>query len=77
MKPNYIQQSQNIYNLAEPEYERYYYNTEVDIADINKGITRAMVWDTERLLQKIALIFNDGKVQELTREELDNGESFQ
>lgn len=36
-----------------------------------------MVWDTERLLQKITLIFNDGKVQELTREELDNGESFQ
>ncbi|WP_333171317.1 MULTISPECIES: CdiA C-terminal domain-containing protein [unclassified Microcoleus] len=55
----------------------YHINTEVDIADINKGITRAMVWDTERLLQKITLIFNDGKVQELTREELDNGESFQ
>ena len=55
----------------------YHINTEANIADINKGITRAMVWDTERLLQKISLIFNDGKVQELTREELDNGESFQ
>ena len=167
VESNYIQESQNIYNFAEPEYERYYYdertggfvlihqnhntndserwvaevfarqgrrvkllseqaapgirtpdaeidgeiwefkelsseavsikntvqrgvavakkrapnvayhiNTDADIADINKGITRALVWDTEKLLQKISLVFNDGRVQVLTREELDNGESF-
>ena len=167
MEPNYIRESQNIYNFADPEYERYYYdndtggfvlihlnhntndserfvaeifaklgrrvkllseqaapgirtpdaeidgeiwefkelspeavsikntvqrgvavakkrapniayhiNTDADVEDINKGITRAMVWDTERLLQKIAIVFNDRKLQVLTREELDNGESF-
>ncbi|HBB35514.1 MAG TPA: hypothetical protein DC064_27925 [Cyanobacteria bacterium UBA9273] len=55
----------------------YHINTEANIGDINRGITRAMVWDTEMLLQKIALVFNDGNVQVLTREELDNGQYFQ
>ncbi len=168
MKPSYIQESQEIYNLAEPEYERYYLdvvtggfvllhqthntnaselfvaevfarlgrrvkllseqalpgvrtpdaeingeiwefkelspeatsisnavqrgvaagkkrapnvayhiNTEADIAGINTGIARAMVWDTEKLLQRVALVFNDGRVQILNREELENGERFQ
>ncbi|MEG3851013.1 hypothetical protein QT971_28580 [Microcoleus sp. herbarium19] len=54
----------------------YHINTEVDIEDINRGISRAMVWDTERLLQKISIVFNDSQVQILTREELDNGQYF-
>jgi hypothetical protein len=54
----------------------YHIDKDVDIGDINRGIARAMVWDTERLLQKIALVFNDGRIQILTREELDNGEKF-
>ena len=55
----------------------YHIDTDADIRDINRGITRAIVWDTERLLQKIALVFNDRRVQVLTREELDNGQNFQ
>jgi hypothetical protein len=55
----------------------YHINTEANIEDINRGITRALVWDTQRLLQKIALVFNDSIVQVLTREELDNGRYFQ
>lgn len=55
----------------------YHINTEADIAGINTGIARAMVWDTEKLLQRVALVFNDGRVQILNREELENGERFQ
>ncbi len=55
----------------------YHINTVANIGDINRGIARAMIWDTERLLQKIALVFNDGSVQVLTREDLDNGRDFQ
>ena len=55
----------------------YHINTNVDIEEINKGITRALVWNTEKLLQKIYLVFNDEKVRSLSREELDNGEDFQ
>ncbi|MBR8832687.1 MAG: hypothetical protein DSM106950_01250 [Stigonema ocellatum SAG 48.90 = DSM 106950] len=55
----------------------YHINTEADIEEINKGITRALVWDTQKLLQKIELVFNDARVMSLTREELDHGEDFQ
>jgi hypothetical protein len=55
----------------------YHINCKANIEDINRGIIRALVWDTERLLQKIALVFNDGRMQVLTREELDNGQYFQ
>lgn len=54
----------------------YHINTDADITEINKGITRALVWDTSKLLQKIELVFNEGRVMSLTREELDRGEDF-
>lgn len=55
----------------------YHINTEASIEDINRGITRALLWDTQSFLQKLALVFNDSRVQVLTREELDNGQYFQ
>lgn len=58
------------YNVA------YHINTEANIREINTGIARALGWDTERLLQKIALVFNDSSIQILNREELDNGQRF-
>lgn len=54
----------------------YHINKTVSIGDINRGIARAMIWDTEKFLQKIAIVFNDSRVQVLTREELDNGQYF-
>lgn len=168
MEPNYIQESQEIYNFAEPEYERYFYNentggfvlihqdhnttdsekfvakvfavqgkrvkllseqaaagirtpdaeidgelwefkelsvdainisnavqrgvavakkrapnvayhinTAANIRDINTGIARAIFWDRESFLQKLAIVFNDNRVQVLTREEMENGQYFQ
>jgi len=52
-------------------------NNQANIRDINRGIARALIWDTEQFLQKIALIFNNGTILIKTREELDNGQYFQ
>jgi Contact-dependent growth inhibition CdiA C-terminal domain len=54
----------------------YHINTIVDIKEVNKGLARALVWDTDKRLKRIELIFNDETVQTLTREELDYGQNF-
>ncbi|MEG3436279.1 hypothetical protein V0288_04035 [Pannus brasiliensis CCIBt3594] len=59
-----------------PNVAYYINHNRADIRDINRGITRALVWDTDEYLQKLALVFNDGSLQLLSREELDNGECF-
>lgn len=55
----------------------YHINQDYDISRINAGIESALRFDQERLVQKITLVFNDNKIETLTREELDNGNRFQ
>jgi hypothetical protein len=55
----------------------YHINTEANIRDINTGIARAIFWDRQNFLQKLAIVFNDSRIQVLTREEMENGQYFQ
>ena len=51
-------------------------NDRANLQDINRGIIRALVWDIEGNIQKIALVFQNGTINSLNREQLDNGEYF-
>lgn len=48
-----------------------------DVWKINAGIKQALFWDTEKLLQKIFFVVNSEQIQIITREEWNNGRSFQ
>ena len=43
---------------------------------INDGIRKAFYWDERQLIQTIILVFNSEEVQEITREEWENGRRF-
>ncbi|MBD0313350.1 MAG: hypothetical protein ICV86_10825, partial [Microcoleus sp. T3-bin5] len=43
---------------------------------INDGIRKAFYWDKEQLIQTIILVFNSEEVQQITREEWENGRRF-
>ena len=55
----------------------YHINQAYDISRINAGIQSAIRFDDQRLVERIALIFNNGYSESLTREEIENGERFQ
>ena len=43
---------------------------------INDGIRKAFYWDERQLIQSIVLVFNSEEVQQITREEWENGRRF-
>jgi hypothetical protein len=43
---------------------------------INDGIRKFFYWDKKQLIQTIILVFNSEEVQEITREEWENGRRF-
>ncbi|WP_293339475.1 hypothetical protein [Microcoleus sp. CAWBG58] len=43
---------------------------------INDGIRKAFYWDERQLIQNIILVFNSEEVQQITREEWENGRRF-
>ena len=43
---------------------------------INDGIRKAFSWDERQLIQSIILVFNSEEVQQITREEWENGRRF-
>ena len=43
---------------------------------INDGIRKAFYWDERQLIQSIILVFNSEEVQQITREEWENGRRF-
>ncbi|MDG2989795.1 hypothetical protein L3556_02415 [Candidatus Synechococcus calcipolaris G9] len=55
----------------------YHVNRQVDVQDLNIGLDRAIHIDkkTQRIL-KVALIYGDGRIQVLEREEIDAGQKF-
>lgn len=50
--------------------------TNYDINQINRGLRQAFFWDKERQIQKISLLFPDGNLKTITREEWENGNNF-
>jgi hypothetical protein len=54
----------------------YHINQPCDRADINQGIASAIRMEQKKLILKIILIFPDGTYKLLTREEIENGQSF-
>ncbi len=48
-----------------------------DVWKINAGIKQALFWDTEKQIQKIFFVVNSEQIQIITREEWNNGRSFQ
>ncbi len=43
---------------------------------INDGIRKAFYWDEKQLIQTLILVFNSEEVQQITREEWENGRRF-
>ena len=48
-----------------------------DVWKINAGIKQALFWHTEKQIQKIFFVVNSEQIQIITREEWNNGRSFQ
>lgn len=47
-----------------------------EFGKINDGIRKAFYWDERQLIQSIILVFNSEEVQQITREEWENGRRF-
>jgi Contact-dependent growth inhibition CdiA C-terminal domain len=55
----------------------YYINRSTfEIWQINRGIRQAFFWDRQEKIQEISLLFRDGKLETITREEWENGKYF-
>jgi hypothetical protein len=74
---NTIQRGVAVAKKRAPNLVYYINNENANIKDINRGIARTIIGDIEQLLQTIILVFNDGNIQALPREKIDNGKYFQ
>jgi hypothetical protein len=55
----------------------YYINRSTfEIWQINRGIRQAFFWDRQEKIQEISLLFPDGKLETITRQEWENGKCF-
>ena len=56
----------------------YYYinRSDYELWKINRGIRQAFFWDKQQRIKEISLLFNDGTLETISREEWENGKYF-
>ncbi|MDS3860530.1 hypothetical protein RIF25_06870 [Thermosynechococcaceae cyanobacterium BACA0444] len=64
------------YGASQAQRIAYHVNRNADIGLLNAGLNQAIYHDKKKIIQVVALVFQDGSVQQLRRKEIDSGRYF-